>query len=245
MNWLNLEIKNLTSHEFLGSEPLDRATWLCLMRFCAQQENSGIIQNCNKWGERKWMQLVGISKEEALRDSMLWEWKDNSIEVWQYPLNQQLATQAKRTAGKLYGKSKDNTSNSKGNSKDKLTGSNKLSNSLAISSAKDEAPNWSLFEECWKDFGCYGTKGKAKEYWKALKPEDHKEIKERIPIYVDYLKRSEYSQKMFQGWINPKERLWETTYENFTKEGQATKNEPETNVDRMAKEWDKEHGGVK
>lgn len=72
-----------------------------------------------------------------------------------------------------------------------------------------------LFEECWAMFGKYGTKKKAKEYWRKLKPEDRLAIKDRIPAYLNHLTRTGYNQKMFQGWINPKERMWETTYENM------------------------------
>ena len=134
MNWLNLEIKKLTSHEFLGSEPTERASWICLLRYCAQQENSGTIENCKDWGERKWMQLVGITKQEADETTQLWTWKNKSLVTWGYPISQECSVKAKREAGKLYGKGK---SNSKGNSnsKDELSVSNKLSNSLANSLA--------------------------------------------------------------------------------------------------------------
>jgi len=70
------------------------------------------------------------------------------------------------------------------------------------------------FEDCWKAFGNYGTKKKAKEYWCKLADEDRDSIKERIPIYLKHLERTGFSQKAFEGWINPKNRIWETTYEN-------------------------------
>jgi len=71
-----------------------------------------------------------------------------------------------------------------------------------------------LFNECWKLFGSYGTKKKAWEYWKKLSNKDRSEIKDRIPVYLQSLSQTGFHQKMFQGWINPKERMWDTTYEN-------------------------------
>ncbi len=105
MNWLNLEIKILCAEEFLGSDPTDRATWLCLLRFCAQQENDGIIKDCHGWGARKWPQLTGVMKEEVKKnDSLLWKWIGEDLHVWEYPLSQQIATQAKRKGGKDHGR---------------------------------------------------------------------------------------------------------------------------------------------
>jgi hypothetical protein len=111
MNWLNIEIKTLCSEEFLGSEPLDRATWLCLMRYCAQHENGGTIKDCEAWGDRKWMQLVGITTQEVCRDSELWNWDKKDLIVWAYPIEQQKAVEAKREAGKRFGKGKQTKSN--------------------------------------------------------------------------------------------------------------------------------------
>ena len=71
-----------------------------------------------------------------------------------------------------------------------------------------------LFESTWIAFGKYGTKPTAWEYWQKLTDEDIATIIERIPIYLNHLTRTGYSKKMFQGWINPKNREFETTYEN-------------------------------
>ena len=83
--------------------------------------------------------------------------------------------------------------------------------------------NMGLFEECWKNFGNYGAKKKAEEYWSKLSEEDQQAIKERIPVYLEHLSQTGYSKKMFQGWINPKERMWETTYENTPQQNKQSK----------------------
>lgn len=71
-----------------------------------------------------------------------------------------------------------------------------------------------LFEEVWISFGKYGNKKIAVEYWKKLTLEEKQSVKARIPVYKAYLARTGFSQKMLEGWINPKNRIWETTYEN-------------------------------
>jgi hypothetical protein len=100
MNWLNLNIQTLDSENFLGSEPIDRATWLCLQRFCIGQENSGIIPDCRDWADRKWQQLVRITKKEVSRVCDLWSWDGNSLIVWAYPLDKEAEIQHLREIGR-------------------------------------------------------------------------------------------------------------------------------------------------
>jgi len=65
MNYLNIHTDTLRSEAYLGSAPTERATWLNLMGWCATQENNGIIKGASEWGERKWLQLCGVTKQEA------------------------------------------------------------------------------------------------------------------------------------------------------------------------------------
>ncbi len=103
MRYVNLSVETLTSESFLGSEPVDRATWVCLLRYCAQHETGGIIKSAADWGDRKWMQLCGITKEEAHRESSLWYWNGTDLVVNHYPVEQEEAAKARREAGKRYG----------------------------------------------------------------------------------------------------------------------------------------------
>jgi hypothetical protein len=109
MNWLNIEIKTLTSPEFLGSDPIDRGTWLCLMRFCAIQENGGFIEGCQSWKDRKFQQLMGITKTEAESICELWEWQDDGILVWSYPKDKETEVKANRKNGAKGGRPRKKT----------------------------------------------------------------------------------------------------------------------------------------
>jgi len=105
MNYLNLRIETLSSEAFLGTEPTNRATWLCLLRYCAQHETGGVISGAADWGNRKWMQLCGVTEEEVSAECDLWRWDGEDLCVCFYPIEQEAELQAKREAGKKYGKS--------------------------------------------------------------------------------------------------------------------------------------------
>lgn len=106
MNWINIETATLDSEEFVGSDPTDRATWLCLLRFCAGQENGGVIANCGEWPDRKWQQIVRVMHAEVAKDSALWTWVGDDLHVWKYPLEKEKEVQSKREAGRKGGSSK-------------------------------------------------------------------------------------------------------------------------------------------
>ena len=99
MNWLNIEVKWLRSSEYLGSEPVERATWLSLMAYCADQENGGVIKDCRDWSDRRWQQTCGVTKEEAMLEAELWNWFGNDLKPWKYPVQKEAEIIAKRKAG--------------------------------------------------------------------------------------------------------------------------------------------------
>ncbi len=109
MNWLNLRVEDLSSENFIGSDPVQRGTWLCLLKYCCQQENGGIIKNFSSWKDRKLQQIIAVTKEEILGDSLLWTWKDDSLVVWKYPKSSELEVKAKRRAGREYGRRQANS----------------------------------------------------------------------------------------------------------------------------------------
>ncbi|MBU6170571.1 MAG: hypothetical protein KGQ87_03640 [Verrucomicrobia bacterium] len=101
MNWLNLSTQTLDSENFLGSDPVGRATWLCLLRYCIGQENGGIITACDAWADRKWQQLVRVTKEEVMQTCDLWSWEGDRLIVWGYPKEKEDEIQHLRHLGKM------------------------------------------------------------------------------------------------------------------------------------------------
>jgi hypothetical protein len=100
MEWLNLHTSILDSPAVVGSDPIERGTWLMLLRFCIGQENSGKIADCRAWKNRKWQQLVRVTQKEVLTRSDLWSWEGNDLIVTHYPLDKQLEIQQMRDLGK-------------------------------------------------------------------------------------------------------------------------------------------------
>jgi hypothetical protein len=99
MLWLNLQTSIIRTPEYVGSDPVVRATWFNLLVYCAEQENDGVIQNCEAWKCRQWQQTCGVMLEEVQAESALWEWNDGSLIVNLYPSSKQSEVQNNREAG--------------------------------------------------------------------------------------------------------------------------------------------------
>ena len=92
-----------TAPEFIGVEPVQRATWLCLMLFCAEHETGGVIAGCRQWGDRRWMQTCGVTKAEILVESTLFRFAGNDLVVWGYQEEYEASVLARREAGRKGG----------------------------------------------------------------------------------------------------------------------------------------------
>ncbi|MCW1887693.1 hypothetical protein OKA04_23350 [Luteolibacter flavescens] len=103
MEYLNLDLADLNSEEYRGSEPVERGTWLSLIGYCAHQENGGLIAGAKEWKDRKCQQVLGITRHEMLRDCALWSFEGDDLRVMFYPLAQEEKLRAKREAGRLGG----------------------------------------------------------------------------------------------------------------------------------------------
>jgi hypothetical protein len=106
MNWLNLNITVLDSEEFLGAEPVQRATWLCLLRYCIGQENGGRIKGALPWTDRKWQQVVRVTGEEVAATCDLWTWDGEDLVVAFYPTEKEVEVRTKRESGRRGGQSR-------------------------------------------------------------------------------------------------------------------------------------------
>jgi hypothetical protein len=106
MTYFNLELSTLRAGEFLGSEPVARATWLCVVGYCIDQENDGRIKNCRDWKDRQWQQTCGVTLEEVQKAAPLLIWEETDLVVWRYPLAHQTKWQKNRVAGRNGGRSR-------------------------------------------------------------------------------------------------------------------------------------------
>ena len=104
MDWLNIHRSTLAAAEFLGCDPVQRATWLCLMAYCADQENGGRIDGADAWGDRKWQQVVRVTKDEAHDKCPLWSWENGALTVWAYPVDKEEEVRRNRENGKSGGR---------------------------------------------------------------------------------------------------------------------------------------------
>jgi hypothetical protein len=70
------------------------------LRYCIGQENSGRIVGAVAWTDRKWMQLVYVTRREVGAKSELWRWEGADLVVSFYPIEKQREVEAKRSAGR-------------------------------------------------------------------------------------------------------------------------------------------------
>lgn len=108
MQWINIQTKTLKSPEYIGANPVKRATWLNLLSYSFDQENGGKIENSIHWSSRQWQQICGVTRREVKAETGLWHWEGDSLVVSFYPLHLEEAVKTKREAGKKGGRPKDN-----------------------------------------------------------------------------------------------------------------------------------------
>lgn len=104
MDWLNIHTSTLDSAEFLRCDPVRRATWLCLIRYCIGQENGGLIRMCRGWSDTTWQQLCRVRLREARAESPLWTWEADDLRVSFYPTEKEAEVQAKREVARANGR---------------------------------------------------------------------------------------------------------------------------------------------
>jgi hypothetical protein len=114
MNWLNLQTSVIRSPEYVGCDPVQRATWLNLMIYCAEQENGGVIPDCASWKDRRWQQTCGVTKPEVDDQCDLWSFDGENLTLWGYPAEKQEEIQKMRESGARGGKKRaENAAKSK------------------------------------------------------------------------------------------------------------------------------------
>jgi hypothetical protein len=103
MEFLNLHTSTLDSPEVIGAEPIDRGTWLMLLRYCIGQENGGTIPGLGDWKDRKCQQILRVTRAELRRESDLWTWHGPDLSVTHYPTDKEAIVRTKREIAKTNG----------------------------------------------------------------------------------------------------------------------------------------------
>jgi hypothetical protein len=103
MEFLNLHSSALDSPEMAGADPAELGTWLMLARYCAGQENGGVIGGCREWRDRKWQTVVRVAQATVMRETELWTWEGDDLHVKHYPAEQEAAVKAKRELARANG----------------------------------------------------------------------------------------------------------------------------------------------
>jgi hypothetical protein len=100
MNWLNIYTPILRAPEFIGSDPVSRATWFSLLAYCVEQENGGRIPNCRDWKDRQWQQTAGVTADEVTAAIPLVVFDGADAVLWAYPSEKEAEVRHLREIGK-------------------------------------------------------------------------------------------------------------------------------------------------
>jgi hypothetical protein len=103
MNWLNIHTSTLRTPEFISAEPIERATWLCVLSYSAEQENGGVIEGAAGWSDRQWQQICGVTAAEVHAAKKLLPIVGNDVTVRFFPLDKQEEVAARRLSGRKGG----------------------------------------------------------------------------------------------------------------------------------------------
>lgn len=104
MEYMNIPTALFSSPEFIGAEPIQRATWIALLAWCCTQENGGIIEDCRTWGMRRWMQTCGVMDKEVMDGGELYHFDGDDLVVFGYPGGVQELLERKRVIARENGK---------------------------------------------------------------------------------------------------------------------------------------------
>ena len=104
MEYMNIPTALFSSPEFIGAEPIQRATWIALLAWCCTQENGGIIEGCRSWGMRRWMQTCGVMDKEVMNGGELYHFDGDNLVVFGYPGGVQELLERKRVIARENGK---------------------------------------------------------------------------------------------------------------------------------------------
>jgi hypothetical protein len=98
MEWFKMYPAKFRAREFIGSDPVERATWLAVMCYCVEQENSGRLVGAALWKDRQWQQTCGVTLREVSKSTKLIKIEGDDVIIWEYPIETQDEIKSRRKA---------------------------------------------------------------------------------------------------------------------------------------------------
>ncbi len=96
MEWLNIRIALLRRPEYIGSKPIERATWINVLAYSCEQENGGRLIGAAAWKDRQWQQACGVTAREVRAAGKLLRIEGEDVVVFAYSVEKQAEVQARR-----------------------------------------------------------------------------------------------------------------------------------------------------
>jgi len=96
MDWINLRTTFLRSAAYMGSRPIERATWLNVLAYCTEQENGGRIPGAAVWKDRQWQQCCGVTAREVRSATKLLTIEADDVLVAAYSADKEAEVKARR-----------------------------------------------------------------------------------------------------------------------------------------------------
>lgn len=90
MNYLNIHVSTLDSEAYQDASRTQQAVWLALFRFCAGQENGGVIRSCVNWSDAKWQRMARVTAREVGGECPLWQFREWDLHLLFYPVSEEL-----------------------------------------------------------------------------------------------------------------------------------------------------------
>jgi hypothetical protein len=72
MKYANIDLAVFDQREFLEATHEQIGIWLLLYRYCATQENNGIIVSSKDWPDSHWKRLFNCTREQVHPECPLW-----------------------------------------------------------------------------------------------------------------------------------------------------------------------------
>lgn len=85
MEYYQFDVRTVRLPQFAQASTIGQATWLKVLCYCVESENSGTIIGAAKWSDATWISIVGITRKDVLKSSPLITFNGDNAEVWGFP----------------------------------------------------------------------------------------------------------------------------------------------------------------